>query len=118
MESQRSIERKYNKLMEDVSTNDFYKVDLTKRVNCYTCKCGHITKTKDVDPGVTPFLFKCESCGELAQSTFYTDIAIYKEPTIEWYRPDLKETMKHRNHPVTLDHILNGGLLDRKVQNL
>lgn len=33
MESQGQIERKYKKLLQDVETNDFYKVDLTNRVN-------------------------------------------------------------------------------------
>ena len=63
MESQSSVERKYKKLMQDVATSDYYKVDLSNRVNCYVCKCGHITKTKDIDAGVTPMMFTCESCG-------------------------------------------------------
>lgn len=115
LESERSIRRKYAKLMEDVGTNDFYKTDLTNRVNCYVCRCGHITKTKDIAPGVTPFMFECELCKGTAQSTFYTDIAIHKQPTIEWYRPDIEETIKLRKSPGELDHVLRGGLLDRKI---
>jgi len=115
MESQREIEKKYKRLMDDVATHDFYKVDLTNRVNCYVCSCRHITKTKDVDAGVTPFLSECEACGRMAQSTMYRDIAPEKQPTIEWYRPTLKEVLKMRNKPMLLDHILNGGLDCRKI---
>lgn len=115
MESQRSVERKYQKLMEDVATKDYYKIDLTNRVNCYVCSCGRITKTKDVDAGVTPFMFNCEKCGGEARSTFYKDIAPDQQPTIEWYRPTLKQVLKMRNKPGMLDHILQGGLDDRKI---
>lgn len=54
MLSQREVERQYNKLMQDVATSDYYKIDLTNRVNNYVCtsvKCQHITKTQDVDAG-------------------------------------------------------------------
>lgn len=35
------------------------------RVNCYRCdKCGSITKTIDVDDGVTPYCYICECCAE------------------------------------------------------
>jgi hypothetical protein len=42
MISQREIERKYNKLINDVKMNSYYtETDLTNRVNCYTCQtCG------------------------------------------------------------------------------
>ena len=60
MMSQREVERRYKKLLHDVQTKDFYKIDLTKRVNCYGCPaCKHITKTRDVDAGVTPMFFEC-----------------------------------------------------------
>ena len=78
------------------------------------CKCGHITKTKDVDPGVTPFFHTCEKCGSMARSTFYTDIVPDKQPTEEWYRPTLEETLKMTDNPGLVDHILNGGLNNRK----
>lgn len=120
MESQRSIERKYKKLQNDVATKDFYKVNLTNRVNCYKCKeCGHITKTKDVDAGVTPFMHTCENCSEMAYSTMYNDIAPHKEPTEEWYRPSLQETLNYRKKEYgesMLEHIFNGGLEVRKIK--
>lgn len=109
------IERKYKQLLEDVENNEFYKVDLTNRVNCYVCSCGHITKTKDVDPGVTPFLHDCEKCGQMAKSTFYRDIAPQQQPTQEWYRPTLEEVLEIK-HDGLVDHILNGGLHLRKIK--
>ena len=115
MQSQREIERKYSKLLKDVETNVFYKIDLTNRVNCYVCGCGHITKTKDVDAGVTPFMHKCEKCGQMAQSTFYKDIVPEQQPTEEWFRPTLKQVLKMRKNEGMLDHILQGGLDVRRV---
>lgn len=116
MISQREIERKYSKLLNDVETNDFYKVDLTNRVNCYVCQtCKHITKTKDIDSGVTPFMSHCESCGNYAQSTFYKDIAPDQPHTWEWFRPSLKQVLKMRKNEGMLDHILSGGLELRKI---
>ncbi len=115
MISQREVERKYNALINDVAVKDFYKIDLTNRVNCYVCKCGHITKTKDIDSGVTPMMFRCEKCTSMATSNFYNDCAPNQQPTIEWYRPTLKEVMKLRDNPYALDHIFNGGLEYRKI---
>jgi len=116
MISQRKVERQYNKLITDVKTNDYYTdIDLTNRVNCYVCECGHITKTKDVDQGVTPFMFTCEACGGTARSTMYKDIAPMKKPTFEWYRPKLKQVQKMRKKEEgLLDHVLRGGLDYRK----
>lgn len=118
MESQGEVTRKYHKLLDDVATKDFYKIDLSNRVNCYTCsnpKCGHITKTKDVDAGVTPMFFECEVCGSRATSSMYRDIVPDKQPTIEWYRPNLAQVIKMRKKPNLLDHILSGGLDYRKI---
>jgi RNase P subunit RPR2 len=111
MKSQREIQREYNKLLQDVATKDFYKVDLTNRVNCYVCQsCHAITKTIDVDSGVTPFIHLCENCNGEAHSTFYKDIVPNRQPTQEWYRPSLKEVLKMRNKEGMLEHILQGGL--------
>jgi hypothetical protein len=116
MKSQREIERKYNNLLNDVKTKDFYKTDLTNRVNCYTCQsCDHITKTKDIDSGVIPFMFRCEECGEIAYSSFFKDIAPNQKPTFEWYRPTLKQVLKMRKNEGQLEHIFNGGLDYRKI---
>ncbi len=119
MESQRSIERNYKKLLNDVATKDYYNIDLTNRVNCYKCKdCNHITKTKDIDAGVTPFMHTCERCDGMAYSTFYTDIAPAQKPTQEWYRPSLIETLKYRKKEFgesMLDHIFKGGLQVREI---
>ena len=119
MESQRKIEREYNQLLKQVEKDPYYKTDLTNRVNCYVCQsCGHITKTKDVDPGVTPFMFRCEKCKGVAYSSFFKDVAPNQSPTFEWYRPSLKEVLKMRKNPFSdLEHILKGGLSYRKITN-
>ena len=112
----RTVVKRYNTLMNDVECNDFYKIDLTNRVNCYVCDCGHITKTKDVDAGVTPFMHTCEKCCNLARSTFYNDIIPEQQPTQEWYRPTLKQLLKMRNNIDLFEHVLNGGLDVRKIK--
>ncbi len=117
MTSQREVKRKYAQLMKDVATKDYYKTDVTNRVNTYWCKCGHWTKTRDIDPGCTPMFHKCESCNNpQAVSTFYKDKAPEQQPTQEWYRPTLDELMKKRNNEAILDHVFNGGLLVRKIK--
>ena len=116
MLSQREIKRRYFHLLMEVSTSNYYKIDLENRVNCYVCTCGHVTKTKDIDAGVTPFLHKCENCGQHAKSTFYNDIAPNQNPTQEWYRPTLEQTLKLRNNEAMIDHIMNGGLDIRNIK--
>ena len=114
--SKREIERQYNKLMLDVKTKDYYtKVDLSKRVNCYVCANRHVTKTIDIDTGVTPMFITCAVCNGQATSTFYRDINPAMEPSMEWYRPSLKETLKIKSSYM-LDHVLMGGLMIRKIQ--
>jgi hypothetical protein len=112
------IKTGYAKLMKAVAEDDFYKIDLTNRVNCYVCQsCSHITKTKDIDAGVTPFIIRCEKCGKEAQSTMYRDIAPHLNPTFEWYRPSLEETISRKDNPdFDLEHVLMGGLERRKIK--
>lgn len=101
--SQGEVKRQYAKMLK------LHEGDQARGVNCYSCVCGIITKTKDIDAGTTPFLLKCK-CGEMARSSFYSDIAPEQEPTIEWYRPTIPQTVKMRNKANMLDHILAGGL--------
>jgi hypothetical protein len=116
--NKQQIEKSYNKLLKDVVTNEFYtKIDLTNRVNCYVCKaCQHITKTKDIAAGVTPFMIHCEKCEGIATSSFYKDLVPDRKPTIEWYRPTLKEVIEIGERDGCLDHVLQGGLLSRKYE--
>lgn len=114
MISHRACIRRYNSMLKkhqgEVEPN---------RVNCYKCdRCGHITKTIDIDDGVTPYAFTCDYCGNpFATSTMYNDIAPKQEPTHEWYRPSLKETLKWRcKNASMLEHILNGGLDVRAIK--
>lgn len=108
----RQITRQYGIMLRN-------QKDDPRGINCYKCEnCGHITKTIDVDRGVTPFLYDCENCGGLAQSSFGTDIAPKQNPTIEWYRPSLEETLKMRNKEFSdFDHVIQGGLIPRKLQD-
>lgn len=116
MISEKEVIKKHKKLLLDVKTKDFYKMDLTNRVNCYLCHvCKHITKTKDVDAGVTPMFSNCELCKSQASSTGYKDIAPDKLPTFEWFRPPLSEIIKLIKKPHIIDHILKGGLMLRPV---
>lgn len=135
MESQGSVERKYAQLIKDVKTKEFYtSINLENRVNCYQCAgtpgissasgfsipgrpgCGHITKTRDIDPGVTPMFHACEKCGGRTTSSMYQDIAPTQQPTQEWYRPSLKQVLKMRKNPGMLQHVLAGGLDCRKIE--
>lgn len=110
MISQREVTRRYNSLLKSVAEDYFYKIDLKNRVNCYTCELGHITKTQDIDAGVTPMMMQCRVCGGVSRSHYYKDI----EPELKvhgvWYRPTLKQVMKMRKNPSMIDHILMGGL--------
>ena len=98
-------------------------------VNNYRCntECNHVTKTIDVDSGVTPFLISCEKCKADATSSFYDDLVPDQAPTFEWYRPSLDQVLAIRNESLSLppaskghnesilEHILDGGLLSRSV---
>lgn len=118
MKSQREIEKQYEKLLQDVQTKDFYKIDLTNRVNVYSCACGNRFKTIDIDAGVTPFYMRCDMCDSMATSSFYKDVAPNLAPSIEWYRPTLKQCLKMRSKEygdAMLEHVFNGGLEYRKI---
>lgn len=118
MESISSVTKKYNKLMNDIATKGFYKRVEGDRFNCYTCQsCGHITKTRDIDSGVTPFSHACEKCKGRALSSFYKDIRPDIKPSQEWYRPSLQEVLKLRKNAPLLEHVLKGGLLSRIIQD-
>lgn len=120
------IKNKYEKLMEDVKTNDYYtKIDMTNRVNYYICRnCNKAIKTIDIDRGCTPFMIRHE-CGNMANSVFYTDIpALSKlKPEKEWYRPTLDEIFKWKENQseemfnYNFDHLMNGGLFSRAIKN-
>lgn len=111
--SKREIERKFKQLLINVEKDDFYKVDLSNRVNCYTCQYGHITKTIDRDAGVTSMMILCDTCKQPARSSFYRDLNPSELPVKEWFRPDLKKVLKLKG--MELDHVLSGGLMLRKI---
>lgn len=106
--SERELERKYSKL--DIKPAD------PNRTNCYTCHCGHVMKTIDINYGVTPMFMACEHCGGQSVSSFYKDIHPDLAPTHEWFVPTLQEIKKYRRNLGMLDHIFNGGLEIRKIK--
>jgi len=115
MISQREVERQMARIINILDKKEEDVVEKSK-INCYLCpSCKHITKTIDVDKGTTPFRFNCEKCGNAALSTFYQDHAPDREPTVEWYRPPLKQILKLRKKKDQLNHILQGGLVPRFI---
>lgn len=109
--NKKQIKKEYDAMLQLVE--EHFKDTPVNRINCYVCPDGHITKTIDVDRGVTPFMHTCGTCGKPAQSTFYRDTDPPGVVTEEWYRPSLEETLKASQGMQW--HILNGGLDCRKV---
>ena len=106
------IRIEYTKMIKLVTEAEMF--DGTNKTNCYRCeKCGHIIKTIDIDKGTTPFIIGCDECGGNSQSSMYRNMMPNFQPTFEWYRPSLEETLKLTTG---LDHVLNGGLLMRKIK--
>lgn len=112
--SARELTRQYKKMLASHTTPV-----QPNRVNVYFCDCGTRFKTIDIHCGVTPMFMGCTSCDEMAKSSFYFDIAPELKPSIEWYRPSLNECLKLRKKEAYwLEHILKGGLKDRKIIKL
>jgi len=110
----KEIEHQYLRLQYEVAHNDYYKIDLSNRINVYTCENGHATKTICVDPGVTPFMHLCDTCGSMARSSFFQDTHPNLEPTQEWFRPTLKQVLKMSEE--MREHVLQGGLDVRNIK--
>lgn len=117
------IKRMYTQLIREVQTNEFYTKKRDSDTNVYRCPKGHLNKTIDVDPGVTPFFHQCKVCRDacvkldessLAQSTFYNDVAPNLKPSEEWFRPTLQEALKLNDGE--LEHLFNGGLFPRDIK--
>lgn len=117
--NKRQVAKRYNEMINFPQNKGELKEG---RVNCYRCDdCGTITKTIEIDKGVTPFFHFCsnENCDSFAASAFYEDILPDSEPIEEWYRPTLEETLEllKRGYMGSVDHILQGGLDVRKINN-
>lgn len=108
----RDVTKRYKKMLRSIEGEEYFK----GKENCYTCQeCGRVTKTIDVDSGVTPMGIECPFCHGEAMSSFYSDIAPNVKATYEWYRPTLEETLSLVDeHFFTVNHILSGGLLRRE----
>lgn len=80
--------------------------------NHYRCRdCHFQIVTIDREPGVTPFLIKCDNCGGEAQSSGYRNVPAFIAVTHEWYRPDTFDGLSG----AVIDHIKNGGLIKRPI---
>lgn len=84
--------------------------------NIYTCRAcrGHIV-TRDVEPGVTPFMIRCEAttgCTGMMHSSFYRVFDGTMAASHEWYRPEVAQVME----PGVRRHVEKGGLVLRKIQ--
>jgi hypothetical protein len=112
------VMRLYFALIQSVKTDEFYtSIDLSNRVNLYRCKNGHEVKTKDIDPGVTPFIIPCPICHVDAYSSGYRDKAARLKVTHVWFRPSLAALSKlNKTHKMVVEHVLNGGLIYRKLK--
>ena len=110
----KDVTRRYNAMLRAYSGQGEYQ----GKVNCYTCsQCGQITKTIDIDNGVTPMGIECPYCHGEAMSSFYQDIAPNIGVTYEWYRPYLVDVLGMINKQFfTVNHILHGGLLRRPCE--
>ena len=113
----KDLENEYQEMLKRAQKG-YSKINLENRTNCYICStCGSVTKTKDIDKGVTPMFITCQRCKKnMAHSSFYNDVAPFMTATYEWYRPSLKEFLK--SDKGTQQHVLNGGLIYRKVKQI
>lgn len=92
--------------------------------NMYTCKvCSKNTLTRHKHKGVTPMFIPCK-CGEVMVSAGYripqkgairkkTGHLIFPNNRELWIRPSLDDVflMIKNGHDLTVEHILNGGLI-------
>ncbi len=85
--------------------------DNSSRKNAYECgQCGSYIVTVDLEPGVTPFMVSCGTCGAGATSKFYR-VHASLTPTHEWYRPEAFDGLSRW----AIDHVEKGGLLLRQI---
>ncbi len=104
------IEKKYNKLINEIKEKRMY--DGRGTVDRYICDtCGYMMHTTYKDKGVTPFTMSCPKCkGTMYhKKTFKKDTVPDWVEVKNWYRPTLEQTL---NMPEgMIEHVLNGGLI-------
>jgi hypothetical protein len=87
------------------------------RTNIYTCdKCRGEVVTKDIDPGVTPFMISCrfkQGCKGTMTSNFY-QCSQNLPYSFEFYRPETIDSFD----PETIEHLRKGGLLLRPAKGV
>lgn len=119
MNKEAEVIEAYQALVHRVNTDGFFtKQNLTDRFDCYKCNhCKHVTKIVYREPGVTPFMHRCEKCEEQAESTFGQDIVPDQEPTLTWFRPKQETVIEmwKKGMESLVQHILNGGLITQTI---
>ena len=114
MQDENTLFNEYVEMINEI-IDEYGTISPQDKINCYVCKCGCIIKTIEVNHGVAPGHFKCESCGSLAEHTNYNDVAPDASPTHEWYRPTFEELLNMRDDEEAVYFILLGGLCIRKT---
>lgn len=87
------------------------------RINEYRCKRGHVTATRDLHEGTTPFMIGCKTdgCSEAAYSSFYR-VSGRLLPSHEFFRPTPAQTAAmDAQYGGYADHVAKGGLCLRKI---
>ena len=117
--SVRSVTKGHAKIIDWMDRNH-PNFDDCKMVQSYFCDgCKKVNHTLIVNYGATPMFHSCSNCGSMSTSTGQKEVSelLREEPIcIEevWYYPTLEETLKLRKKPHMLQHVLDGGLLNRK----
>jgi hypothetical protein len=109
-------------------TNDANRRAPEGKRNIYECAKGHKTVTVDTAEGVTAFTISCPACEESGESveafsSFYR-VPQTSKPTHEWYKPTKEDLIKLQaecqpyQFDNIMDHVNQGGLLFRKIQEV
>lgn len=104
-------EQRYNKMAADIEAAPLYD-GRGKGVDVYRCQnCGSEQCTYYRDKGVTPFLIRCDVCGNMAQhyASLKPVAGINYEALKAWVRPTYKQFTRLERG--LRDHVLRGGLV-------
>ena len=109
MKNKKEITKEYNELVANIESAGIY--DGRGEYDLYECdKCRNHMVTLYKDKGVTPFMIRCEKCGEMMQHTQSSRVTPPSYIKVHnWVRPTLEQTLLLPNG--MRDHVLNGGLV-------
>jgi ribosomal protein S27E len=103
-------EQRYNKMAADIEAAPLYD-GRGKGIDVYRCQqCGEEQYTYYRDKGVTPFLIRCNKCGQIAQHrTTLKDMGVDHRTLKVWVRPTYEQFTRLERG--LRDHVLRGGLV-------